>query len=267
MRTMKEQYFTKHEYPKFWVKAIRERREYSYEECIKFIDLLEVKRGEIVLEIGTGEGRLIPLVTSKGGHYIGVDISKDMLNYARDNVKEGDTDFMVCEAKFLPFNQKAFDKCFCYATMFFIPHQERAIREMVRVCKTKALIEPRNIFSPKILRATINAKLRIRDRLKRALSILLLCPLTRSITKRLLSVFYGKKVDRFLASISGYENIQPILHLHQISPYFPLTPIKILRILRTLSLKSYKISFLEQEQIVKDKSWFFKPFLIVEMFL
>jgi ubiquinone/menaquinone biosynthesis C-methylase UbiE len=267
VRIMKEQYFQKHEYPKFWVKAIREKKEYLYEECIKFIDLLEVKRGEIVLEIGTGEGRFVPLVTNKGGHYIGVDVSKDMLNCARDYIKEGNVDLILCEAKFLPFKQKAFDKCFCYATIFFIPHQERVISEIVRVCKTKALIEFRNIFSPQILQATISARLRIRAQLKRILSILLLCCFTSYVTKKLLRTFYGEKATKFLIRISAYKNIRPILHLPPICPYFPLTPVKILRILKGLPLKSSTILFSGNGQIVKGRSWFFKPFLIVEIFL
>jgi SAM-dependent methyltransferase len=212
LKITKERYFTKCDYPRIWVKQIRERRLYSYEECVKFIDLLGIKKQERVLEVGTGEGRLIPLVTRKGGQYVGIDVSKDMFEYARDSIKACSADFVLCEAKSLPFREKVFGKCFCYATMFFIPNQERAIKEIVRVCEAKVLVELRNLFNPHIFEFWLfDNKLKIQNQ-----------------------------------------------------PYFPLTPFKILRILRGLSLKSFMVSFFDHGQIVNGKKWFFKPFLIVE---
>jgi ubiquinone/menaquinone biosynthesis C-methylase UbiE len=266
LKITKERYFTKCDYPKIWVKQIRERRIYPYEECVKFIDLLGIKNQERVLEVGTGEGRLIPLVTRKGGQYVGIDVSKDMFKYARDNIKGCSADFVLCEAKFLPFREKVFSKSFCYATMFFIPNQEKAIKEIVRVCEAKVLVELRNRFSPYVLGVWLfDNQLRIRDRLRNAIVMFLLCPFTRSVAERILQVFYGKKMDGLVTLASECKNIRELFYLPQIPPYFPLTPLKILRILRGLQLESFMVSFFDHGQIVNGKKWFLKSFLIVDV--
>ena len=47
------------------------------------LELLELRRGEKVLDIGCGHGVLAPFVTKAGAQYVGVDASDKLLEYAR----------------------------------------------------------------------------------------------------------------------------------------------------------------------------------------
>lgn len=47
------------------------------------LDLLAVRRGEAILDVGAGTGVLAPAITAEGGTYTGVDVSARMLAHAR----------------------------------------------------------------------------------------------------------------------------------------------------------------------------------------
>ncbi|GAB4510951.1 MAG: hypothetical protein OHK0046_08390 [Anaerolineae bacterium] len=49
------------------------------------IDLLALKPGEQVIDMGAGQGVLAPYVAAKGAKYTGIDVSPRLLNYARQH--------------------------------------------------------------------------------------------------------------------------------------------------------------------------------------
>jgi len=140
-------------YAELWTTGIRKHPPSHDKLATEFIGLLAPKSGDVVVEIGTGEGRFISLLSKRQICYVGVDVCRRMFKYAKDNVMRSNKDyvhFVVSEAKSLPFKSKSVDKCFSYATMFFIPNKKQVIYEMVRISKHKVLIELRNILCPRI---------------------------------------------------------------------------------------------------------------------
>lgn len=93
------------------------RMEFTGERCIigKSGDLLEkehLARYEFaikyvcdkkVLDIGCGAGYGVDLLSSKASEAIGVDISEEAINYAKQRYKKKDVNFFVGDATYLPF--------------------------------------------------------------------------------------------------------------------------------------------------------------------
>lgn len=75
------------------------------------IDLLNPQKGELILDIGAGQGVLAPEVAKHGAEYTGVDVSPKLLEYARQHHGEHGR-FLQADAA------KLHDESFIQADMF-----------------------------------------------------------------------------------------------------------------------------------------------------
>lgn len=81
-----------------------------------------------ILEIGTGTGRYASLL--KNENYVGIDLSVNMLNEAR----EKDSNMLICaDGENLPFREETFSNVICSRTFRFLPNPVKALRESRRV--------------------------------------------------------------------------------------------------------------------------------------
>lgn len=87
--------------------------------------------GKKILDVGCGKGRFSALLSEKGAHVIGVDISNGLLEIARKRVKN--VRFEHGSATNLPFPDNSFDYVLCIETLEHIPDIEKALKEMARV--------------------------------------------------------------------------------------------------------------------------------------
>jgi SAM-dependent methyltransferase len=109
------------------------------------IDLLQLKDGNQVLEIGPGGGLHIPYFfeKEKNLHYTGVDISDTMIALASENnaalVKDGMATFtqLNIENGFaaLPYPDQSFDVIFTVNTLYFWDDAPAQAKEILRVLK------------------------------------------------------------------------------------------------------------------------------------
>jgi ubiquinone/menaquinone biosynthesis C-methylase UbiE len=89
------------------------------------LDLLELRQGDRVLEIGFGHGKTIKRAASRysGGLIAGVDQSELMVHMAsrrnRDLIKVGRVELKLGDATTLPFADESFDKAFSVHTIYF----------------------------------------------------------------------------------------------------------------------------------------------------
>lgn len=94
--------------------------------------------GERVLEVGVGTGLSLPLYP-KDVTVTGIDISRDMLAQAQarkireqlDNVVE----LSLMDAEEMAFEDNSFDRVVAMHVASVVPHPERLVAEMRRVCK------------------------------------------------------------------------------------------------------------------------------------
>jgi ubiquinone/menaquinone biosynthesis C-methylase UbiE len=97
-----------------------------------------VRRGEHVLDVGTGPGVLIPYLrarTGPPGRICAFDLSFEMTKQA--NRKERASDDMVIRADVhrIPFGDNAFDRVICFAAFPHFHDPGQAVHEMARVLK------------------------------------------------------------------------------------------------------------------------------------
>jgi len=88
------------------------------------IELLDVKSGERILDLGCGTGDLTKLIWEKGADVFGIDASPDMV--AKANAKYPDINFSVADGTNFHFDEP-FDAIFTNATLHWIHEQDKLI--------------------------------------------------------------------------------------------------------------------------------------------
>ena len=107
-------------------------------------DKLHVNPGDLVLDIGCGEGRhSLGLYVDREVNAIGIDLSKEDLKIAKSRIKDftvTDTNksscaFGVGDIQSLPFKDNAYDAVICSEVLEHLESLDNAVSEIVRVLK------------------------------------------------------------------------------------------------------------------------------------
>lgn len=125
---------TRENYDSFAV-SFSQTRDYVPENIVAFLEEF-ARRGDRVLDIGCGNGRLFPVFESKKTNYCGVDISSALVEIAGRN--HPSVNFAVADALNLPFAAGAFDLAVSWAVLHHIPsdgYRRDFFREAFRVLK------------------------------------------------------------------------------------------------------------------------------------
>lgn len=112
----------------------------------KFVDKVEddcafglftVKKGMTVLDIGCGTGNYSIKLAKMGYKVIGIDVSDEMLNIAKEKAKDKGLDigFYKKDVLNLDFEDEQFDAVFSMAALEFIPETKKAIDNIFKVVK------------------------------------------------------------------------------------------------------------------------------------
>jgi SAM-dependent methyltransferase len=110
-----------------------DRQTPTYEEALRRVD---VKPGQLVLDIGCGVGAFLLLVEDRGAQAFGLDASGALLELARSRV--ADADLRVGDMEALPYNDDTFDLVTGFNAFFFANDIVAALREAGRVAKPGA---------------------------------------------------------------------------------------------------------------------------------
>jgi len=108
-----------------------------YPGRVAAVDLLEIKPGDRVLEVGVGTGLNLPLYP-RDCSVTGVDISVEMLRKAEERIcTHGVTNakLMVMDASKLGFPDNSFDRVIATYVISAVPDPVKTLLEMQRVCK------------------------------------------------------------------------------------------------------------------------------------
>lgn len=107
-------------------------------------DLLQIKKGEKVLDLATGTGRVAVGLAEKGVRISGVDLTWNMLERAKEKADERNlktVSFHVANALQLPYKDNTFDKVVSIRFFHILPFamQKAIVQEVTRVLKPGGL--------------------------------------------------------------------------------------------------------------------------------
>ena len=106
------------------------------------VDLLDIKPGEKVLEVGVGTGLTLPFFPDYC-EVTGIDLSDHMLDKARNNIASHGMDnveIMKMDATHMDFPDDHFDSIIAAYVISVVPDPVKVLKEMMRVCKSKGKI-------------------------------------------------------------------------------------------------------------------------------
>ena len=109
--------------------------------CGNPLAFASLKEGEVVLDLGSGGGLdtfLAANIVGKKGRAIGVDMTPEMIERARENAREGNyknVEFRLGEIENLPVADNFVDVVISNCVINLVPDKRRAFREVFRVLK------------------------------------------------------------------------------------------------------------------------------------
>ena len=98
------------------------------------LSLLKVGVGDVVIDVGCGNGTLLKALAKLGSLAVGVDVSKEMLKAAKR--KLGSEAYLtLADAEALPFRGGGFTAAFLVTVIHDLPNPLRCLEEVYRVLK------------------------------------------------------------------------------------------------------------------------------------
>ncbi|MFH1202123.1 MAG: class I SAM-dependent methyltransferase [Candidatus Omnitrophota bacterium] len=104
-----------------------------YKEFVEII--LKNIRGRC-LEIGCGDGVWTDFLRSKSSNVVSIDLSKDRIKNAKKIINNSDIDFIISDARVLPFKDRSFSTICAFEVIEHLPNRNdhfRFIREVKRL--------------------------------------------------------------------------------------------------------------------------------------
>ena len=104
------------------------------------LDLLQPRRGEMILDVGCGTGVFTLNILGLGTRVIGLDISQPMLVRARQKAEKYPFRGVAGDMRFLPFADECFDRVVSMTALEFIADGQAAIEDLFRVAKKGGVV-------------------------------------------------------------------------------------------------------------------------------
>ena len=103
----------------------------------ELIDLLNIQKKEKIIDVGSGTGDLISLISKKKlmNELYSVDLNIEMLNFSKKKIKDKNIKFIRANAENLPFNDNFFDKYIISFCLRNVTNINKALFESFRILK------------------------------------------------------------------------------------------------------------------------------------
>lgn len=107
-----------------------------------FVEFAGIDAAQHILDVGCGTGSLAFSLARRPGiaRIWGLDLSPVYVAYAKRNCPDARMAFQVGDACDLPFDDASFDHALSMLVLQFIPHADKAVREMRRVTRRGGIV-------------------------------------------------------------------------------------------------------------------------------
>jgi ubiquinone/menaquinone biosynthesis C-methylase UbiE len=122
------------------------------------LSITKFEEGDVILDIGCGQGRFLEKVHSENKNIscFGIDLSKEMIRIASEKAAEN-CHFNVGECDSLPYENCSFSKIFCMNSFHHFSDPEKALSEISRVIKGNGEMTIGDVWLPLFARQAVNA--------------------------------------------------------------------------------------------------------------
>lgn len=130
------------DYDRQKVRTWKSEQGFGAEILNEVIDALTGLESKPLLEVGVGSGRTgFPLLKKVKPWFVGLDLSREMLELARARMStyKRDFDLILGDAEHLPFTNRVFNAIVCISTVHYFPYPERSLTEFSRTLKEKGV--------------------------------------------------------------------------------------------------------------------------------
>jgi demethylmenaquinone methyltransferase/2-methoxy-6-polyprenyl-1,4-benzoquinol methylase len=106
------------------------------------VELLGIKQGDKVLDVGTGTGILIPILSGFTGEadISAIDFAEKMIAAAKKKFPGSAVTFLAGDALSYPFESGSFDFVVCYSVFPHFDNHEEALRRLSGLLKPRGLL-------------------------------------------------------------------------------------------------------------------------------
>ncbi len=161
-------------YDGYKVRTVTQRRDYDATERALDGVLRRLPPQSTVLDCPAGTGRLIETALRHRFKYVGVDVSHEMLQVAREKLGE-DSDaahLLRGDATGLPFGDRAFDAVLVFKFVSLLPEriQRAVLREFARVCGRYLVVQSKHLrtWNPvHAIKVAVSKRLGLRKRIEK----------------------------------------------------------------------------------------------------
>ena len=105
------------------------------------LESLQLRETDLVLDVGCGTGILFPYVQEKVGFVVGLDISRGLLERARNRSRYSSKVSLIrADADYLPFLDEVFDRLFAVTVLQNVPDSKVTLNQILSKAKREALL-------------------------------------------------------------------------------------------------------------------------------
>ncbi|MDR0628838.1 MAG: methyltransferase domain-containing protein [Treponema sp.] len=117
-----------------------EKNKWNMDKIALMLKLLYIQEGDAALDVGTGTGVLIPLLTSYTGNITAIDSAEKMIQIARKKFEGRGVNFIHGDALEYPFPDASFDHIICYSVFPHFDDKPLAIARLAKKLKPGGLL-------------------------------------------------------------------------------------------------------------------------------
>jgi ubiquinone/menaquinone biosynthesis C-methylase UbiE len=130
---MTKEYFNKQ--AEHWDEKVAEK---DISKLEQMAERLTIKKGDTILDVGTGTGVFLPYllkILGPDGKIIALDIAEKMLAKAKEKNFRGNIRYLCADVMAIPLNKNYCDAIVCYSCFPHFPDKVEVMREIKRVLK------------------------------------------------------------------------------------------------------------------------------------